>query len=292
MSLVSHLNLATSPVNIYFQEHFKGLSDFLKADSKVIDVPDVIVPADKNGYPWGIVGHMAEYLFQINLGLKVQMLYPMRILARANSTPAKMLYNKVIIAFKAPVDVNNVRFVEQCNALYSLASLEHHWRADAVVFIQNNKVSEAVLLDLMNLWECSLKVSPYYGIMDKYIYNPEFSLSPVVGGADADFIKVSPDKKQGNTLVDMKLTIIPEIKNKWIYQLLGYYFLDKSGYYKIKNLEIFLPRQNSLLRWTVDELIIGASDFESVRRAKAGFMSALKDIPAANAMKNLIAGLK
>ncbi len=292
MSLVSHLNLATSPVNIYFQEHFKGLSDFLKADSKVIDVPDVIVPADKNGYPWGIVGHMAEYLFQINLGLKVQMLYPMRILARANSTPAKMLYNKVIIAFKAPVDVNNVLFVEQCNALYSLASLEHHWRADAVVFIQNNKVSEAVLLDLMNLWECSLKVSPYSGIMDKYIYNPEFSLSPVVGGADADFIKVSPDKKQGNTLVDMKLTIIPEIKNKWIYQLLGYYLLDKNGYYKIKNLEIFLPRQNSLLRWTVDELIIGASDFESVRRAKAGFMSALKDIPAANAMKNLIAGLK
>ena len=292
MSLVSHLNSATSPVNIYFQEHFKGLSDFLKADSKVIDVPDVIVPADKNGYPWGIVGHMAEYLFQINLGLKVQMLYPMRILARANSTPAKMLYNKVIMAFKAPVDVNNVRFVEQCNALYSLASLEHHWRADAVVFIQNNKVSEAVLLDLMNLWECSLKVSPYYGIMDKYIYNPEFSLSPVVGGADADFIKVSPDKKQGNTLVDMKLTIIPEIKNKWIYQLLGYYFLDKNGYYKIKNLEIFLPRQNSLLRWTVDELIIGASDFESVRRAKAGFMSALKDIPAANAMNNLIAGLK
>ena len=292
MSLVSHLNSATSPVNIYFQEHFKGLSDFLKADSKVIDVPDVIVPTDKNGYPWGIVGHMAEYLFQINLGLKVQMLYPMRILARANSTPAKMLYNKVIMAFKAPVDVNNVRFVEQCNALYSLASLEHHWRADAVVFIQNNKVSEAVLLDLMNLWECSLKVSPYYGIMDKYIYNPEFSLSPVVGGADADFIKVSPDKKQGNTLVDMKLTIIPEIKNKWIYQLLGYYFLDKNGYYKIKNLEIFLPRQNSLLRWTVDELIIGASDFESVRRAKAGFMSALKDIPAANAMNNLIAGLK
>ncbi len=292
MSLVSHLNSATSPVNIYFQEHFKGLSDFLKADSKVIDVPDVIVPTDKNGYPWGIVGHMAEYLFQINLGLKIQMLYPMRILARANSTPAKMLYNKVIMAFKAPVDVNNVRFVEQCNALYSLASLEHHWRADAVVFIQNNKVSEAVLLDLMNLWECSLKVSPYYGIMDKYIYNPEFSLSPVVGGADADFIKVSPDKKQGNTLVDMKLTIIPEIKNKWIYQLLGYYFLDKNGYYKIKNLEIFLPRQNSLLRWTVDELIIGASDFESVRRAKAGFMSALKDIPAANAMNNLIAGLK
>lgn len=292
MSLVSHLNSATSPVNIYFQEHFKGLGSFLKDDNKVIDIPNVIAPTDKKNYPWGLVGHIAEYLFQINLGLKVQMLYPMKILARANSTPAKILYNKVITAFKAPIDVSNVRFLDQCNALYSLASLEHHWRSEAIVVIQNNPVSEAVLLDLMNLWECSLKISPYYGIMDKYIYNPEFSLSPVVGGADADFIKVSPDKNVGNTLVDMKLTIVPEIKHKWIYQLLGYYFLDKSGYYKIKNLEIFLPRQNSLLRWTVEELILGASDFESVRRAKAGFMNALKDIPGANAMNNLISGLK
>lgn len=291
MSLVSHLNSATSPLNIFFKENFKGLKQFLENDNKVIAQAETIFPASKKDYPWGLVGHMAEYLFQINLGLKVQQLYPMRVLAKANSTPAAELYNRAIAAFKYPVEANSVRFVEQCSALYSLAIIEHHWRNDGVVSIKNINVNEIILTDMMNLWECSLKSNPYYNIMDKYIYNPEFSLSLVVGGADADFIKVNQDKKIGNTLVDMKLTINPEINHKWVYQLLGYYFLDKLGYYKIKNLEIFLPRQNSLLRWSVEEIVVSASDFPTVRKAKAGFMDALKQIPASNAISQMINGL-
>lgn len=290
MSLLSHLNSATSPLNIFFKENFNGLSHFLEEDNKVIAKAEIIKPQSGENYPWGLVGHMAEYLFQINLGLKVGELYPMRILKRANSTPAAVLFNRVIEAFRYPVDVKSVRFLEQCNVLYSIAVLEHHWRNDGVVVIKELSVSENVMFDIMNLWECSLKVSPYYKILDKYIYNPEFSLSPVVGGADADFIKVN-DKKVGNTLVDMKLTIHPKVNNKWIYQLLGYYFLDKTGYYKIKNLEVFLPRQNSLLRWSVEEIIVNASDFPTVRKAKAGFMDALKQIPSSKAMESMMKGL-
>lgn len=290
MSLVSHISSANSPLNHYFKENFVGLRDFLKADENVIKEAPIIIPQNKLNYPWGEVGHIAEYMFMVGLKLHVGSLYPMRLLVGANSTPAQQLYNRAIQAFKYPINAQSTHFLEQCNVLYSLAHIEGIWRGKSIIDIRNLNVSESMLLDLKNLWEISLRSSSFFKVTDKFIYNPEFSLSRLVGGADADFIKVGTEKS-GNTLVDMKLSITPKINSQWIYQLLGYYFLDKLGYYKIKNIEIFLPRQNYLLHWGVEEIILGATNFATVRRAKAEFMNALKQIPASIALEKMVKDL-
>lgn len=290
MSLVSHISSANSPLNHYFKEHFVGLREFLKEDEQVLKKAPIIIPSKKINYPWGEVGHIAEYMFMLNFTVHITDLYPMRILMRANSTPAQELFNRAVQAFKFPINANATHFLEQCSVLYSLAHLESLWRGKGIVSLKKMVVSETMLFDLRDIWDISLKTSPYFKITDKLVYNPEFSLSPVVGGADADFIKVG-NPEYGNTLVDMKLSITPKINNQWIYQLLGYVFLDKLGYYKLKNIEIFLPRQNSLLRWSVEDIILGATDYASVRRAKAGFMDALKQIPASEALRKMVGDL-
>lgn len=288
MSLVSQLKSTTSPVHIYFKENYPGLQKYLKNDVDAISKCDTLVPSVKENYPWSSVGHMAEYLFQIHMGVPVKDLYPMRFLAKANSVPAAQIYNKTIKAFYYKIDSFIPRFIEQCDCLYSLALFEANIRQGAKFPVKLTNAPREVVEDMVNLWECSLSAHNYYNPLDKIIYNPEFSLSPLIGGADADFIKVNADKKYGNTLVDMKVTIRDEVPSVWIYQMLGYIFLDKLNYYKLKNIEIFLPRKNAMMRWTVEELIVNSSNYSSVRKAKSGFMDALKQLPASRVMATFL----
>jgi hypothetical protein len=80
------------------------------------------------------------------------------------------------------------------------------------------------------------------------ILNPVFAGSSDVGGADADFIL-------DGCLFDIKTTINPRVANLWLYQLLGYVFLDYNNQYQIHEVGMYLARQGIILRWTLADLL-------------------------------------
>ncbi len=90
------------------------------------------------------------------------------------------------------------------------------------------------------------------------ILNPTFDGSASVGGADADMIV-------DDCLVDFKLTIDSELKKlgDWLYQLLGYTLLDYRETYRIRGVALYLPRQRTWLRWSIEDLIDKLSDHDS-----------------------------
>lgn len=80
------------------------------------------------------------------------------------------------------------------------------------------------------------------------ILNPTFDGSADVGGADADLIVDS-------CLIDVKATVSPKLTTDWLYQLLGYVLLDYSGRYGIREVAMYLARQQAMLRWPLDRLM-------------------------------------
>ena len=85
------------------------------------------------------------------------------------------------------------------------------------------------------------------------ILNPTFAGSADVGGADADLIL-------DGCLVEIKATVDPKLTKKWLYQLLGYSFLDYEDALGIRELGIYFARQGVMLRWPLQELIDRLSD--------------------------------
>jgi hypothetical protein len=76
------------------------------------------------------------------------------------------------------------------------------------------------------------------------IVSPEF----VADWADADILV-------GDLLIDCKTTVKPHhLQAEWVYQLLGYTFLDTADYYRIRKVGIYLSRQARLISWTVNKL--------------------------------------
>lgn len=115
--------------------------------------------------------------------------------------------------------------------------------------------------DLLNMFEesyiddlCNLSYIGYDLYKTRFnashiVLNPTFSGSNDVGGADADIII-------NNSLIEIKTTIdANKNPNEIIRQLLGYVLLDYSNEYDIKELEIFLPRQKSIVKFLLSDLI-------------------------------------
>lgn len=86
------------------------------------------------------------------------------------------------------------------------------------------------------------------------ILNPTFDGSAHVGGADAD---ADADMIVDDCLVDVKLTIDSGLKKlgAWLYQLLGYTLLDYSDRYGIRNVALYMPRQRTWFRWSIEDLM-------------------------------------
>lgn len=80
------------------------------------------------------------------------------------------------------------------------------------------------------------------------ILKPNFDGSQDIGGANGDLII-------DRCLIDIKSTVNPVLRSKWLYQLLGYVLLDYHNHYKLRSVGIYLARQGVLLRWPVDSLI-------------------------------------
>ena len=78
--------------------------------------------------------------------------------------------------------------------------------------------------------------------------SPTFDGSLDVGGANADLIL-------DGCLIEMKSTINPRVPNLWLYQLLGYVFLDYSDRYQIHDVGLYLARQGVMFQWPLSELL-------------------------------------
>jgi hypothetical protein len=105
-----------------------------------------------------------------------------------------------------------------------------------------------------------------------YRPNPSFLGSPVVGGADADWVI-------GDMLVDLKTR--EQITNPWIretlFQLLGYALLDLDDSLGIRRVGILLPRQPFLAVWSLDDLL-NEDASEALSRLRADFAVLLSEI--------------
>jgi hypothetical protein len=106
----------------------------------------------------------------------------------------------------------------------------------------------------------------------QYVPNPSFVGSPVVGGADADWVV-------GDTLVDLKSR--EQLTNPWIrdtlIQLLGYALLDLDDSLKIRKVAILLPRQIFFAVWTLDDLL-DKNATEALPRLRADFAVLLHEM--------------
>jgi hypothetical protein len=273
MSLTRQLAKDTSPLSIYFKDNFTKLPELLRPDNLELAKCPSLLPSDQKGYLWAEVGHMVEYLICLSIGVPLNDLMPMKHLVSANGFTAKNLAKEITTAFKYPLDADNTHFAEQCKYLWVLAEMEAGIRNEGKINMKfvYPVVPPVMLNDLRAIFKTSIKNNEL--LKGKHVYNPTFDLSSAVGGADADLIKVNPNKE--NMLIDIKTTKNPQVTLSWIYQLLGYVFLDKTNYYKMHDVGIYMPRQNVMLNWTVEDLILQGSTFESVKVAKKEFIKAV-----------------
>jgi len=101
------------------------------------------------------------------------------------------------------------------------------------------------------------------------VLNPVFDGSEDVGGADADFIS-------GDCLLELKVRGKAEVRADDIYQLLGYVLLDYRNVFAIRSVGVYLARQGSHFRWTLDELAgrpVSPNVLARMRRSFRAFVS-------------------
>ena len=142
-----------------------------------------------------------------------------------------------------------------------LALLEEVYRAGlnpASPLAQLPKVNVELLLNIAKKpWLDDLKTLSWrffeechHLVMLPHKLNPTFEGSHHVGGADADLIVQ-------DTLIEIKTTIRAEIKQNWLWQLLGYALLDYSDQHHIEGIGLYMARQGWLVKWDLAEAIRG-----------------------------------
>ena len=279
MSLTSHLSSESSIVFQYFKNNF-DLEKFLKEENKDLMGAYTIKPKIFSDYPWADMGHMVEYLLILHMGLPVEYLFPMKY--------AKDEYPQIYYEMKRKYDnffsrLDKIDFNQLSTDLYKLSKIEGVFRNGAyqsLNYISNLRATEVMKEDLKTIYELSLSQNEVFNDSKaRFNYNPSFELSSVVGGADADLYML---RKEGNYLIDLKTTLKPIVKEEMIYQLLGYVFLDKSNNHKINKIGLYLPRQNLISEWDMEELIKSYSKFKNMEDAKGGFLDMMNVLNAMN----------
>lgn len=102
----------------------------------------------------------------------------------------------------------------------------------------------------------------------RYEPNPQFTGSPLVGGADADWMI-------GDTLIDCKVysaLTVGKLRD-FLRQLLGYVILDSDDSLGIRRVGIWLPRQRLMPTWNLTHLLGGDTE-ELLPSLRDGFIKA------------------
>jgi hypothetical protein len=103
---------------------------------------------------------------------------------------------------------------------------------------------------------------------ERYEPNPSFISSPLVGGADADWMV-------GETLIDCKVYGSLTVNKLWgfLRQLLGYVMLDSDDSLGIRRVGLWLPRQGLTPTWNLTQLLSGDPE-ELLLTLRKGFIKA------------------
>lgn len=275
MSLTSHLSSPESPITKYFTENF-DFSKFLQEENQGLVGSYTIRPKSFDNFPWSDMGHMVEYLLILHMGLPVEYLFPMRF--------AKQEYSQIFYEMKRKYDgfserLKQINFDTLSDDLYKLSKIEGVYRSGnylALNYLHNVKATQVMKSDLKTIYELALSQNETFNnSKSKFSYNPIFDLSGHVGGADADLYMIRP---QGNYLLDLKTTVKPLVTKDMLYQLLGYVFLDKSNEHKFVDIGLYLPRQNLISEWKIEDLVKNYSKFTSVVDAKNNFIEVVKGL--------------
>ena len=273
MSLTSHLNNENSNISKYFKAHFK-LQPFLEEENKGLVGAYTIRPKSFTDYPWSDMGHMVEYLLALHMGLPIEQLFPVRF--------ARKEYPEVFYEMKIKYEgfssrLNQIDFKSLSDDLYKLSKIEGVYRNGEYVgygFLRNIKATAVMTEDLKTIYELALSQNELFNDKKaKFNYNPVFDLSANVGGADADLYVI---RKKGNYLLDLKTTVKPVVKEEMLYQLLGYVFLDQGNKHNFVDIGLYLPRQNLISEWNIEQLVKTYSTFSTVEEAKKSFIDVVK----------------
>lgn len=279
MSLTSHLANENSPILNYFVDNFK-IGEFIEEENKGLSGAYTIKPKSFNNYPWSDMGHMVEYLLNLHMGLPVEHLFPMRF--------AKEKYSQIFYEMKRKYEgfssrLNNINFNMLSDDLYRLSKIEGVYRNGGQLtlnYLQNVNATEVMKEDLKTIYQLSLSENEVFNNNNvQFTYNPVFDLSANVGGADADIYII---RKKGNYLLDLKTTIKPQVKEDMLYQLLGYIFLDQSGKHNFIDIGLYLPRQNLISEWNIEEIIQKHSTFSTTEEAKKAFINVVNNLTTTN----------
>ncbi len=154
--------------------------------------------------------------------------------------------------------------------LLNYRALRTSWRS----FMWESKYSTAELLrsvedawvdDIRSLsWAFYDRMFPAGWLSRPTVPNPTFD-----NGSSGDLIV-------DGCLVEIKTTVKPKLKREWLYQLLQYALLDREDRYGIREVGVYLTRQQELVRWPIADL-----------------MSALAegDVPSLQAMRDACAAI-
>lgn len=282
MSLTSHLSSPESPITKYFTENF-NFSKFLEEENQGLLGSYTIRPKSFDNFPWSDMGHMVEYLLILHMGLPVESLFPMRF--------AKQEYAQIFYEMKRKYEgfssrVKQINFDNLTDDLYKLSKVEGVYRSGnylALNYLQGVKSTQVMKSDLKTIYELSLSQNETFNdINAKFCYNPMFDLSSHVGGADADIYMI---RAKGNYLLDLKTTVKPVVTKDMLYQLLGYVFLDKTNKHNFVDIGLYLPRQNLISEWKIEDLIKNYSKFTSTVEAKDNFVEVVKALTNGNKIR-------
>lgn len=133
---------------------------------------------------------------------------------------------------------------------------------------------ESYIEDLYNLSQIAYEMYQKRLNSERIVLNPTFEGSKDIGGADADLIL-------NNTLIEIK-TVLDAKKNPgyMLRQLVGYTLLDYNDKYQLHEIEVFFPRQKSIVRFTINEVIENMTGNDSIDlpSLRNEFRSALKKV--------------
>jgi hypothetical protein len=103
--------------------------------------------------------------------------------------------------------------------------------------------------DLERLSRVSWEDHKDWATAQPLVLNPRFELSGALGGADGDLMT-------GRRLIDLKSTATSRIvRNRELWQLLGYVLADTRDEYEIREVGIAALRWRSSISWTVEQLL-------------------------------------
>lgn len=256
MSLTSNLANENSAVSVFFREKFDfyptfGINEQLKKHK-------AIVPSIQKDYKWSNAGHVIEYLANLHVGVKLIDLFPMK-----HYQVQDTFYSYAITFYKLKGFSD---FKELVCILYYLSQVEEELRTGRRL----NKIKEpgeVFIKDMEALFE-NIKKSEYFNDKKTFKYNPMFSLSSFIKGADADFIKTVGKE---NYLMDMKTTKYAKITEGMLNQLMGYVLLDAFNQHNLDGVGIYMPRQDVSVKWKINDLIENCSLFKNIEEARMDF---------------------